>query len=664
MTRRARLQRREGVALITLAGAAEAPAGAGFDAGLRAALAGALAACDQDPELRAIVLRAGDGGWPVAAEAAEDYAETAGVPTLGVLANRIATARVPVVAVLTGTIAGGGLALAQASGLRMALSGTRFAAPEAGIGLIPAAGGLVRLARRAGAAAALDFVTAGRGLDAQAAMRAGLCDAVASEGAVESAALTEALRVADSGAAPLPPREGSVEDPVRYLDGLEAARARLPEGPLAAVFARAAEVIEAAALLPLSEALEFEAVAYADLAGAELSAALRHVAAARRAAAQIAGAPVVGEVARVGSVALWNQPDRLALALLGRGLRVQLGATDPARIEASVRLIAEAQEAALQAGRVNAAKRDADWDRLEPVAAPEAFGPADVMLAAPGAGELARLRAALPAGTLVALEGGGAGAELSFVRWPGLTEIWAAAPEPGAALHRLAAVLRAEGGAVVHARGLGGQLEAAFLAAAERAVMAGAAPAAVDAALTGWGFAEGPFARLDRIGLVAGQGLLAAAGRSGGAYLAWLGLEGRTGRAAGRGVWLYEAGKPPAPWPDEAPVLEALRVEAGVAVRRLGAAEIVARVLAEIAGAGAAALQAGAAHRAGDVDLAAIAATGFPRHRGGPLFQADRTGLLALRKRLRALVDEGAPEPVTLLDVLIRNGRRFGELDG
>lgn len=664
MTKRARLQRREGVALITLAGAAEAPVGAGFDAGLRAALAGALAACDQDPDLRAIVLRAGEGGWPVAAEVPGDYADTAEAPPLGALASRIAAARVPVVAVLTGTIAGGGLALAQAAGLRMALAGTRFVAPEAGLGLIPAAGGLVRLARRAGAVATLDFVAGGKVLDAQAAMRAGLCDAVASEGAIESAALTEALRVADAGAAPLPPREGSVEDPARYLDGLAAARARLPEGPLATVFARAAEVIEAAALLPLSEALEFEAVAYADLALAELSAALGHVGAARRAAAQIAGAPVAGEVPRVGAVALWNQPDRIALGLLGRGLRVQVGATEPARIEASVRAIAEAQEAALQAGRVNAAKRDADWDRLEPVVAPDGFAPADLLLAAPQEGELARLRAALPAGTLLALEGGGAGAELSFARWPGLAEVWAAAPEPGAALHRLAAVLRAEGGAVVHTRALGARLEAALLAAAERAVMAGAAPAAVDAALIGWGFAEGPFARLDRIGLAAGQRLLAAAGRTGGAYLAWLGLEERTGRAAGRGVWLYAPGKPPAPWPDEAPVLEALRIEAGVVPRRLTAAEIVARVLAELAGEGAAALQAGGAHRAGDVDLVAIAATGFPRHRGGPLFQADRAGLLALRKQLRALVAEGAPEPVTLLDVLIRNGRRFGELDG
>ena len=87
------------------------------------------------------------------------------------------------------------------------------------------------------------------------------------------------------------------------------------------------------------------------------------------------------------------------------------------------------------------------------------------------------------------------------------------------------------------------------------------------------------------------------------------------------------------------------------------AGEIVARVLAEMAAAGAAALQGGQAHRASDIDLAAVLALGFPRSRGGPMFQADRSGLLALRKRLRGLVAEGAAPPPALLDALIRDGQ-------
>jgi hypothetical protein len=38
-------------------------------------------------------------------------------------------------------------------------------------------------------------------------------------------------------------------------------------------------------------------------------------------------------------------------------------------------------------------------------------------------------------------------------------------------------------------------------------------------------------------------------------------------------------------------------------------------------------------------------------------------GLLATRTLLRTLQDEGAPAPAALWDVLVRNGRHFGDLD-
>lgn len=666
MARRVKLQHREGVALITLGGVAEAPRGAGFDPELRAGLGHALDAALGAPGLKAVVLRAGAGGWPLADDPVTDYATDPGVPSLAALAERLAHAPVPVVAVLTGTIAGGAMALAQAAGLRMALASTRFVAPEFSLGALPAAGALVRLARRAGAARALEFLASGRVLGADAAMRLGLCDAVASEGTIESAALAEALRVANLGdAAPFPPRAGSVAEPGAYLDALAEARQSYVTGPLAGVAARVAEVAEAALLLPFAEALAFESVAFEELAGAELCAALRYQAGARRSAAmRLAGLPAEAQAEPVRSVALWNQPDRLALALLGRGLSVQIGASDPAQLEAAVTAIAEAQEAAVRAGRVEPARREADWARLEPVIAPDAFAPADLLLAAPLPDEVEALHRARSDGMVLALEGAPpVRADLAFERLSGACEVWAAAPEQAGQLLRLAAVLRAEGALVVHGEHVAARLQVSALLAAERAVLAGATPGAVDRALLEWGFAEGPFARCDRVGLAATQRQLADLGAAPGAYLAWLRLEGRLGRTVGEGVFSYAANGLPGPMDEEALVLEALRREAGIEPQRLSAAEIVARVLAELAGAGAAALQAGQAHRASDIDVLAVPALGFPRQHGGPMFWADRRGALALRKRLRALAEEGAPPPVALWDVLIRNGRSFAELD-
>lgn len=638
MARRVSVQRRDGVALVTLEGAATGPKDCGFDPALRRELDAALTEAFATPGLQAIVLRAGPGGWPCGIDPAEEYGPEQ--PVLAALCTQLSQASVPVVAVLSGTISGGALALSQAAGLRLALAATRFHCPEAGLNLLPAAGGTVRLVRRAGGAA-LEALLSGRVLDPAQAMTLGLCDAVASEGTIETAALTEALRVAALGPeAPFSPRDGALSNPGAALDALAAARARHPARADLPAVARIAEVAEAALLLPLAAALDVEAVAYDDLSRSEAAAALRHLARARAAVQTLAAAPTEG-VAPVLRVALWNPSAAQTEALLRRGLSVQIGTTAPEALARLLTEIARAQEQAVAAGQLDPARRAADWARLDPVAAPEAFGPTDLVIAKPASlAERDLLRQALPAGAVLALSGTAPGpGELGIDRSQRLAAIWAATPERLADLPRLAAVLRAGGMRVIHARALALRLEAAWLCAADRCVLAGAAPQAVDAALTRWGFAEGPFARAARLGAERTATRLSAAGREPGPVLATLAvLGGGMGEAA-------EA------------ALAALRAEAGIVPRRFSETEILARILAELALPGLAALETGEAFRPGDIDLMAGAELGFPAPRGGPMFQADRIGALALRKRLRALAAEGAPPPPALLDALIRDGQ-------
>jgi 3-hydroxyacyl-CoA dehydrogenase len=96
----------------------------------------------------------------------------------------------------------------------------------------------------------------------------------------------------------------------------------------------------------------------------------------------------------------------------------------------------------------------------------------------------------------------------------------------------------------------------------------------------------------------------------------------------------------------------------------LPADEIVARWLAAQANEGLRTLDQGLARRPSDIDLALVLGHGFPRWQGGPMHQADRRGLMALRRDLRlwAEADPGyAPAP--LLDRLIRDGLRLADLD-
>ncbi len=701
MARRVKLQRREGVALVTLPGAAQAP-GLGFDAELRSSLAGALDLAFAEPGLQAVVLRAGGGlgrangsdeaetagGWPLDEDPLADMLPAAAAsdrtaPGIAALAARISAAPVPVIALLSGRIAGGALALAQAASLRMALADTVFAAPEPALGLIPGGGTLVRLARRAGGAAALGFLASARDWSAEEARAAGLCDAVSSGGALETAVLGVALQAVRGGAGPR--RDRGLADPAAYLAALEEARAglapALAEPGRGAALARAFAVAEAVALLPEDEALAFEQVAFDDLAADPQARGLIHAAAVHRAGRHLAGLETAGEGAGFARIGLWNQPERLALALLETGAEVVLGASDPGLLEPAFMRIAAAQEAAVAEGRREPEAREEDWSRLSAATdlaglmqgAPER--PALVIATPHSLAEARDLAERGEAGTCLMLEGPfGASVEaalhcdLGAHRRGDFWELHAASASGDTALPDVAARLRETGAEVIRGApgaGLVAHLEAALILAAERTVLAGASPAAVDGALRQFGLRDGAFLRADARGLASLGALLRACGAAPGALFTYLQLEGRSGRAAGLGVYRYPgSGAAPQPAEDEAELLSALRAEAGITPRALPLAEIQARILAEMAGAGAAALQGGLAHRAGDVDLAALAGLGFPPGHGGPMFQADRAGLVAVRKRLRALAAEGAPAPVTLWDVMIRNGRHWADLDG
>ncbi len=93
--------------------------------------------------------------------------------------DRVAALPFPTVALVHGFCMGGGTELALACRYRVADDGakTRMALPEVMIGIVPGWGGAKRLPALVGAAAALDLMLTGRGVDARKAKRMGLVDA-------------------------------------------------------------------------------------------------------------------------------------------------------------------------------------------------------------------------------------------------------------------------------------------------------------------------------------------------------------------------------------------------------------------------------------------------------------------------------------------------------
>ena len=94
------------------------------------------------------------------------------------LFTRIAELPLPVIAALDGYALGGGAELAWAADFRLGTPGLKVGQPEAGLGIIAAAGAIWRLRELAGEALAKEILLAGRILDAEEARAAGLINAV------------------------------------------------------------------------------------------------------------------------------------------------------------------------------------------------------------------------------------------------------------------------------------------------------------------------------------------------------------------------------------------------------------------------------------------------------------------------------------------------------
>lgn len=108
------------------------------------------------------------------------------------LYQRLAAAPYPTLALVRGHCLGGGVELTLACRYRIAVDEpqTRFALPEVMLGIVPAWGGMLRLAQKVDAGATADLLLTGRGIDARRAKSLGLVDACVPPRVMDNAART------------------------------------------------------------------------------------------------------------------------------------------------------------------------------------------------------------------------------------------------------------------------------------------------------------------------------------------------------------------------------------------------------------------------------------------------------------------------------------------
>lgn len=251
---------------------------------VRQGLSDAIDAIEQNPKVRGAVLHCA-GQTFVAGGDISEFDQSPMEPHLPDLCMRIENSSKPWVAAIHGTALGGGLELAMACHVRVADAGAKLGMPEVLLGLIPGAGGTVRLPHLVPAELALEMMAVGKPIAAGAALEAGLVDKI-TNGDLMEAAVEYTCALACSGVL-CPTLSRPVRMPRDQADFDAKAdtilkKARGQNAPFAAITA-----LRTALTLAPNSALEAERATFFSLRADPQSKALRHIFFAERATGRI-----------------------------------------------------------------------------------------------------------------------------------------------------------------------------------------------------------------------------------------------------------------------------------------------------------------------------------------------------------------------------------------
>ena len=340
------IERTGDVAVVTI----DNPPVNALSQGLRQDLWNAAETLDADPSVRAVVL-IGQGRTFIAGADVNELGKPPMPPHLPDLVARIETATKPWIAAIHGSALGGGCEVALGCRFRIAVPSASVGLPEVRLGIVPGAGGTVRLPRLIGPALAADMVTSGTPLAAPKARSQGLIDAIV-EGDLERGAIDFARAAVDQSL-PLPLSERSVPavDATFWETTSRAVadRAKREDAPL-----RALACVRKAVEADFDTAMAFERQTFLELRGSSQAAALRHVFFAERSAPrppELAGVETrsIRSAAVIGGGTMGAG---IVAALRDAGLPVTLVERDEAAVERGLSNLRSIFENSVKRGRI------------------------------------------------------------------------------------------------------------------------------------------------------------------------------------------------------------------------------------------------------------------------------------------------------------------------
>lgn len=637
---------KQGVAIVTID---NPPVNAASHA-VRAGLMDAIAETDA-ADVSAVVLIC-TGRTFVAGADVREFGQPAKEPGLPEVVDQLEAANKPWIAAIHGTALGGGLELALACRYRIALDTARMGLPEVHLGLIPGAGGTVRLPRLIGAEAALNVIAGGKPVAAQKALDLGLIDQVV-KGDLLQAALGFAGALPEAGL-----RGALIDTPVKPIrDKMKWAaqvagikkKARGQNSPMAAVHA-----IENAVELSATRAMSKERELFLKLKDDPQSLALRRIFFAERSVSKMARLKDVAprDFANIGIVGGGTMGAGIAAACLLSGLKVTMLERDGESLSAGLARVIGTLEQSHSRGLIDAAalgnmhaaftgaveyaalsdvdlvieavfedmavKRDV-FTRLDAVTRPDAvlatntsyldIGDIADVVADPS--RVLGLHFFSPAYIMKLLE---------IVHPPKVADdVLATGFALGKRLRKIAVPAGVCDGFIAN------RMMSAYRRECDFMLEDGALPQEVDAAMVGFGFPMGIFAMQDLAGLDIAWAMRKrqAAGRT--ADMRYVDIAdqlcemGRFGRKAGKGWYDYSSDPKGAVDPGVEELILSESARKGITRQWITSDQIMERILRVMRREGQKILDEGIAESADAINVVMVNGYGFPRWLGGPM---------------------------------------------
>ncbi len=666
---------------------------------MREGVVEALTQASDDPDIKAMVLvgrnRCFSGGADI-----KEFGKPFKSPHLRQVIDTAENSPKPVVAAIHGTAVGGGLELSLGCHYRVGDKSARLGLPEIKLGLIPGAGGTQRLPRVIGVAPALDIILSGDYIPAGKARELGLLDEVV-EGDLTAGAVAFAEKVVAEGRPLRKTRELTIDAgaAAEAFDKTRKSIARKARGLIAPT--RCIESVENAVNLPYDEGMAKEREYFLECLDSEQSKGQRHVFFAERQAAKVPDVAADTPVRKVETAAVLGcgtMGGGIAMNFANAGIPVTVLETEQEALDKGLAIVAKNYAGSVSRGRITQAQMDQRLALITGSTDTGDLASADIVIEAvfedmdlkkqifgmldetckPSA-ILATNTSTLDVDEIAAATrrpdkviGTHFFSPANVMRLLENVRGAKTSDETIATVMALSRTIGKVGVLVGVCDGfVGNRMLYAYTRQANFLLEEGALPQQVDKVIYDFGFPMGPFAMGDLAGLDVGWRIRQRRAKTRPKDERYSPIadriceRGRFGQKTSAGWYRYEEGSRTAqPDPEIEELIVQTSKELGFERRDIGAQEILERCLYPLINEGAKILEEGIASRASDIDVVWIYGYGFPAHRGGPMFYADRVGTKAIYEVMSRLHDQHGEmlKPAPLLAELAKSGKGFGDL--